>query len=344
MADPRFYKRSGPFRLDHVAARAGLRLSPNADPGRLISDVAALDVAGADELSYCAGKRHARELAETAAGACILHEDLAPKASPTTMLVFAEIPARAFAGVADLFYPPAPLSAAVDSAAEIHPSAKLGVGVVVGRGAIIGAGAELGRDTIIGPCSVIGPGVILGMACRIGPSVTITHALIGDRVIIHTGARLGSDGFGYTAGPEGLVKLPQLGRLIIQDDVEIGANTTIDRGALSDTVVGQGTKIDNLVQIGHNVKIGRGCVIAGQAGISGSCVLGDFVALGGQAGIADHVNIGTGARVGAQAGVMRDVPPGAAHTGSPARPARDAMRELATLERLAKERKRQRHE
>jgi UDP-3-O-[3-hydroxymyristoyl] glucosamine N-acyltransferase len=336
MADPRFYQRSGPFRLDHLAARAGLRLSPSADPSRLVADVAALEAASPEDLTFCADKRHSDALGGTAAGACILLEEMAAKAPPGMALIFAENPVLGFALVVSLFYPSPPLRPGIDPFADIDPSAKLAAGVEVHRGAIIGAGAEIGRDSVIGPNSLIGPGVTLGSACRIGPSVTITHALIGDRVIIYAGARLGTDGFGYVMSPGGHVKIPQLGRVIIQDDVEIGANATIDRGALGDTVVGQGTKIDNLVQIGHNVKIGRGCVIAALAGLSGSVVLGDFVAMGGQAGVADHVKIGSGARIGAQSGVMREVPPGTVQGGSPAKPMRERMREVATLERLAK--------
>jgi len=186
---------------------------------------------------------------------------------------------------------------------------------------------------------VIGPGCAIGAGGVIGAQVTIAFALIGDHVLIHPGARIGQDGFGFVSGPDGHLKIPQLGRVIIQDDVEIGANTTVDRGAGPDTVIGEGTKIDNLVQIGHNVRIGRHCVIAGQVGISGSTVLGDFVALGGKVGLSDHVTLGSGAQVAALSGVMRDIPPGEVHMGIPARPIREFMRETALLSRLAKKKK-----
>jgi UDP-3-O-[3-hydroxymyristoyl] glucosamine N-acyltransferase len=193
---------------------------------------------------------------------------------------------------------------------------------------------------VIGPDSEIGAGTLIaadrdGLADG-GTGATVAHALIGDRVIVHPGARIGQDGFGYLPSSAGHLKIPQSRRVIIQDDVEIGANTTIDRGSTRDTVIGEGTKIDNLVQIAHNVSIGRHCLIAGQVGISGSAVLGDFVMLGGKVGIADHVTIGTGAQLGAQSGVMHDVPPGERWLGSPAQPVRDFMKGVSVVRRLAR--------
>ena len=183
---------------------------------------------------------------------------------------------------------------------------------------------------------MIGPGVTIGRNCVIGAGASVLCALIGDRVIIHPGARIGQDGFGYLPSPRGHQKIPQARRVIIQDDVEIGANSTIDRGSTRDTVVGEGTKIDNLVQIAHNVSIGRHCLIAGQVGISGSSQVGDFVMMGGQVGLADHVTVGAGAMLGAQSGYMHDVPAGSRWLGSPALPARDFFRGVAALRRLAR--------
>ena len=202
--------------------------------------------------------------------------------------------------------------------------------------AVVGPGAEIGAGTLIAAGAVIGPGVAIGRDCAIGAGATVTHALIGDRVIIHPGVRIGQDGFGFLPSPKGHQRIPQTRCVIIQDDVEIGANATIDRGSTRDTVIGEGTKIDNLVQIAHNVSIGRHCLIAGQTGISGSAEVGDFVMMGGQVGLADHVTVGAGAMLGAQSGYMSDVPAGARWIGSPAQPVRDFMKGVAVLRRLVR--------
>ena len=201
---------------------------------------------------------------------------------------------------------------------------------------VIGPHAEIGSGSVICAGSVIGPNVRLGRNVTIGAGATIVHALVGNDVIIHSGVRIGQDGFGFAMGPQGHLKVPQVGRVIIQDRVEIGANTTIDRGANRDTIIGEGTKIDNLVQIGHNVVIGRHCVIVSQVGISGSTRLGDYVVMGGQSGSVGHVTIGTGAQIAGTASVSGDIPPGERWGGTPARPLRQWGRELATLQSLAK--------
>jgi UDP-3-O-[3-hydroxymyristoyl] glucosamine N-acyltransferase len=217
----------------------------------------------------------------------------------------------------------------------VHPDARLEAGVVVDPGAVIGQGASVGAGTIIGANAVVGPHVRIGRNCSIGAQACVQHALVGDRVIVHPGARIGQDGFGFAMGPGGHLKVPQIGRVIVQNDVEIGANSTIDRGANRDTVIGEGTKIDNLVQIGHNVTIGRHCVIVAHVGISGSTDIGDFVAIGGQVGIAGHLHVGPGAQIAAQSGVMNEVPAGAKWGGSPARPMRDWLRSIVTMEKLS---------
>jgi UDP-3-O-[3-hydroxymyristoyl] glucosamine N-acyltransferase len=222
------------------------------------------------------------------------------------------------------------------TAAHVHHSALIEANVTVDPLAVIGPNAQIGADTVIAAGAVIGPNVCVGRQCAIGAGASIINALLGDRVIVHPGVRIGQDGFGYLPSPKGHQKIPQTRRVIIQDDVEIGANTTIDRGATRDTVIGEGTKIDNLVQIGHNCSIGRHCLIVSQVGISGSVTVGDFAMLGGQVGVADHITIGAGAMLGARGGVMSNVPAGGRWAGFPAEPAGDWKRGVATLRRLTR--------
>jgi UDP-3-O-[3-hydroxymyristoyl] glucosamine N-acyltransferase len=218
----------------------------------------------------------------------------------------------------------------------IAPSARIGEGGTIAPNVFIGEGAEIGDDCAVGPGTVIGRGVQIGHKARIGPHVSISHALIGDRCIVHGGARIGQDGFGFVGGASGNFKIPQLGRVIIQDDVEIGANVCIDRGALADTLIGEGTKIDNLVQIGHNTRLGRRCIIVSQVGISGSCEIGDRAVLGGQVGVADHLRVGADSFVAAKAGVSRSLEGGRIYGGFPAKPVEQWRREVGVLSRLAK--------
>ncbi|MCC7281954.1 MAG: UDP-3-O-(3-hydroxymyristoyl)glucosamine N-acyltransferase, partial [Acetobacteraceae bacterium] len=214
-------------------------------------------------------------------------------------------------------------------------AALIGAGAEIGPFAVIEAGAELGPGCRIGPHAVIGEGCRLGEGCRIGAHASLSHAVLGARVFVYPGARIGQPGFGFAASADGFVTVPQLGRVLVGDDVEIGANCCVDRGSVGDTVIGAGTRIDNLVQIAHNVRIGRACVIVAQTGISGSAELGDFAQLGGQAGVTGHLKIGAKARIAAQAGVMTDVPDGAEYAGSPAENIRTHIRGIMTLRRLA---------
>jgi UDP-3-O-[3-hydroxymyristoyl] glucosamine N-acyltransferase len=235
------------------------------------------------------------------------------------------------------FYPPR-RQPSLRPGEAVHASARIAQDCQILPGCVIGDHAEIGAGSSIGPNAVIGPGVRIGRWCRIGAGVAISHALIGDRALIHPNAAIGQDGFGFVMGPMGHLKFPQLGRVIIQDDVEIGALCAIDRGALGDTVIGEGTKIDNLCQIGHNCRIGRHCVLAGMSGISGSATLGDFVVLAGRVGLADHVEIGAGAMIAAGSAVLRDVPAGTNYAGYPARPIAQWRREVALFSRMVKNR------
>jgi UDP-3-O-[3-hydroxymyristoyl] glucosamine N-acyltransferase len=344
MAEPFFFRRGTGLTVGEIISLTGAKPRPGADLNRRISGIAALDHAGPTDLTFFDNARYAHEAARTAAGVCLTTAALADRLPNGVAVLSAGAPYAAFVEVARALFPdalrPSSLFQAegVTPAATVHPTARMESRVTIDPGAVIGPRAEIGSGTVVGAGAVIGAGVRIGRDCSIGANVTISHALVGDRVIVHPGCAIGQDGFGFAPSPKGARKIPQVGRVIIQDDVEIGANSTLDRGALNDTVIGEGTKIDNLVQIAHNVSIGRHCLLAAQVGISGSSVLGDGVIMGGQAGVADHLTIGPGAKVGAQAGLMHDVPPGGRWGGTPARPGKQWLREVATLARLARAR------
>jgi UDP-3-O-[3-hydroxymyristoyl] glucosamine N-acyltransferase len=325
-----------------IAALTGAKLRAGDPADRRIRNVAPLDSAGASDLSFLDNSKYIGELATTRAGACLIAPRFVEQAPRQVVVLETPQPYPAFVAVtrklfANMLRPKSLFGINGRAAtAEIDPSARLEADVTIDPHAVIGARAQIGTGTLIGPGAVIGPGVHIGRHCAVGAHASILHALIGDRVIIHPGARIGQDGFGFLPSRQGHQKIPQTRRVIIQDDVEIGANTTIDRGATRDTVIGEGTKIDNLVQIGHNVSIGRHCVIVSQVGISGSVTIGDFAMLGGQVGIADHLTIGEGAMLGAKAGVMSNVPAGGRWGGFPAEPAIDWKRGQAIVRRLVR--------
>ena len=335
MADPRFFTRVGPFRLEELAALSNARLLRSEDGDRLISDVAPVETAAADEITFLDNRKYLDAFAACGAGAAFVQERDGPRAPPGMALLVTREPYKAFARAAQAFYPEPALAPGRAPSAVIAPSATIGEGCEIGPFAVIEAEARIGARCRIGAHSVIGVRVEIGDDCRIGAQVTLSHCLIGARVVLHPGVRIGQAGFGFAPDPAGPVKVPQLGRVLIGDDVDIGANTAIDRGSGHDTVIGPGSMIDNLVQIGHNVVLGRGCILAGQVGVSGSTKLGDFVMAGGQAGFAGHLTIGDGARIGAKSGLMRDVEPGETVMGNPAVPFTRFMRQVATLERLA---------
>jgi UDP-3-O-[3-hydroxymyristoyl] glucosamine N-acyltransferase len=332
--DPRFFRRSGPHSLAAVVDAA----EANAPPRRLmLTGVAPLQTAEADQVSFLGNRKYASALDETRAGAVIVHPDMAERVPPSAVAILADEPYVAWARVAALFHPLPPLRPGVHPSAVVAADAVVDGSAEIGPLAVVSSRAEIGPRCRIGPAAILGDGVVLGADCRIGAHASLSHALVGDRVTVYPGARIGQDGFGFAITGDAFLNVPQIGRVVVEDDVEIGANTTIDRGSLQDTHIGAGSRLDNLVQIGHNVRLGRGCVIVSQVGISGSTILEDHVMVGGQAGLTGHLRIGRRARIGAQAGVMSDVPSGADVVGSPAQPAREFFRHLAVLRRLVRE-------
>src|SRR5258707_6413731 len=320
MADPRFYDNRGPFRLAELCEEAGLDRPPNTDGGALVFDVAGLEQAGPPHLSFYDGRQGKEVFLATKAAWCLVSRRARDAVPPDTVLLPCADVGRVFAGIARRFYPQHELDIQPQETA-IHRSAKLGEGVVLAPGVIIGPDVEIGDGTRIGAYSVIGRGVTIGRRAEIGSHVWVGFAHLGDDVLIQPGVKIGASGFGFSSGPDGHLKIPQLGRAIIQDRVELGSNSTVDRGSLGDTVVGEGTKIDNLVQIGHNSRTGRHCIMAGQAGLAGSAVLGDFVIVGGKAAVSDHVTVGDRARIAGMSGVAFNVEGGREYGGIPARPA-----------------------
>jgi UDP-3-O-[3-hydroxymyristoyl] glucosamine N-acyltransferase len=339
MADPRFFREPAALSLARIAGLTGAELADPAHADFLVEDVATLEHAGESHISFLDNAKYRDAFQNTKAGACIVHPDMARIAPPGLRLLISKSPYRSYAQTAQAFYPVPMPETGISDTAQIHGTAKLGKGCVVEAYAVIGEGVEIGDDTWIEAHAVISSGCKIGKGCRIGSHATVAYALIGDYVRIYPGARIGQDGFGFAIDPAGFVKVPQLGRVIIEGHSEIGANTTIDRGALGDTVIGAGTWIDNLVQIAHNVKIGKGCIFAAQAGVSGSTEIGDYVAIGGQAGFAGHLKIGSMARIAAKSGVTRDIPPKGEWMGYPAMPMKQYLRQVATLNRLIAKKK-----
>jgi UDP-3-O-[3-hydroxymyristoyl] glucosamine N-acyltransferase len=333
VGDARFYTRSGPYNLAEVAAAAN---GTTAKSEHGLTGVAPLQAAGPDEVSFLDNRRYVSVLEKTRAGAVIVHPDMVDRVPASTIPIITTATYEGWARVAALFHPLAPPSPGVHPTAFVAPNATVDVTAEIGPFACIEAHVQIGPRCRIGPYASIGSGVSVGEDCRVGAHASVSHALLGSRVCLHPGVRVGQEGFGFATTKAGFLTVPHLGRVIIEDDVEVGANSTIDRGSIQDTVIGAGSRLDNLVQIGHNVRLGRCCVIVAQVGISGSTVLEDFVQVGGQAGMAGHLRIGRSAQIGAQAGVISDVPAGAVLLGSPAQSRHEFFRQVATLKRMAR--------
>ncbi len=334
MADPRFFQKIDRLTLEQVASLGEVSLPDNVDKTRSFTDVADLEKAGPNDISWAFIPKVRESLKNTKAGAVIVPEKFLSFVPEGCIPLIATDAHRSYGLVASAFYPNK-VEALISDKAVIDETAEMGEGCRIEAGAVIGAGVHLGKRCHIQPNAVIMTGVQMGDDCIVGANATVSHCIAGNKVYIYPGCHIGQDGFGFAMSPaKGPQKVPQLGRVIIGDDVEIGSSTCVDRGAMGDTVIESGTRIDNLVQVAHNVKLGKCCVMVSQVGIAGSCEFGDFVVAGGQVGFAGHLKIGTGAQIAAQSGLMSDVPAGAILMGSPAVPHKEYMRQVIAIKGL----------
>lgn len=336
MVDTRFYKNNGPFSLQKVAEICQAKLLDESKAAVEVKDLATLFGAKEGEVCFFFDKKKKEAAAEIKATACVTTEDLAPFVPEGVIKLIAANPHLGFLKLNYAMYEELLPAPAISKTAAIAPTAQIGKGCYIGDFVVIEDGVKIGDNCVIEANVVIGKNCEIGNKCRIGVGTNIMHCLMGNECYIYGGVRIGWDGFGFMMLQGQHKRVPQLGRVIIGNDVEIGANSCVDRGALDDTVIGDGCRIDNLVMVAHNVKLGRGCILVSQTGIAGSCTFGDYCVCGGQTGFADHLNIGSGAQIGAQSGIMRDIEPGAVMMGYPAVPIKDFMRQTAYVQKLAK--------
>lgn len=336
MVDKSFYNIKSDITLRLVSEVTGATLLDQSKGSEKIEQISTMKSAQAGDICFFYDRKSKEKAAEIKAKACITTEDLKSFVPENVIVLISDNPKEAFIKLNEFMYAERKPNVGIDSTAKIAAGAKIGKDCYIGPYVVIGENAEIGDNCIIEAHAFIDHDCKIGARCRIGSGAAIAYSLIGNDCYIYSGARIGYDGFGFQLINGQHHRIPQLGRVIIGNDVEIGANSCIDRGALDDTVIGDGTRIDNLVQIAHNDKLGRGCVVVAQVGIAGSCNLGNYVVLGGQVGLADHLNIGDGVQIGAQSGAMRDIEPGAVVMGSPCVPFKDFMRQVAFVQKNSK--------
>lgn len=341
MADSRFYEKSPALSASALAEIIGAELSKGKEDC-LISDVASLAFAGKGDVSFLNNSpKYIDQLGSSKAGTVIVSSDKLELVPDGAVALAVNNPHQAYVLAAQYFYPNATRMIPVPGVQDVpvHPSAKIEDDVQIGLGAVIGSDVEIGAGTIIGANAVIGQGCVIGRDCVIGAQSVLAYTMLGDRVLIHPQVAIGQDGFGFSIGKERHVKIPQLGRVILHNDVEIGAGTKIDRGALLDTIIGEGSKIDNLVQIAHNVEIGRHCLIVSHVALAGSSKVGDFVMIGGNSSVVGHLKVGDGVIIRSHSLVTKSVLAGSVIAGCPAKPINQWRKEIAILSRLAKNKK-----
>ncbi|HYW64727.1 MAG TPA: UDP-3-O-(3-hydroxymyristoyl)glucosamine N-acyltransferase [Bradyrhizobium sp.] len=343
MAQPSFLKQPPWSTLADIAALTVAHLVDASHAERKVRGLASLEEAGPAHLTFFDNLKYAGQLAQTRAGACFVSERFAVDVPSHVAVLRAPDPLRAFVTLARELYGetlrPSPWfgDSGIAPSAIIHPTAHLEDDVHIEPLAVIGPGVEIGTGTVIGSGVVIGANVRIGRDCNVGANSSLQFALLGNNVLIHPGCHIGQDGFGFVFASGRQIKVPQAGRVLIQNDVEIGAGTTIDRGSLRDTIIGEGTKIDNQVQLGHNVAVGRHCLLASKVAVGGSVTIGDYVALGAGVGLNNHIFIGDGAQVTAMSGVKDDVPPKGRWGGFFAKPTKQWFREILAVERLVRD-------
>lgn len=340
MADARFFEFTGAKTLREIIEITHTQVYGDLPEGvhmdSCFHNVETLQKASLQDAAVFHNMKYKKDLESTQAGIIFVEESHAHLCPRTSVVLVSNTPYRAFAQFSTAMYPDHnSFYTGSTQDTPIHPTAKIGNNCKLESGVSIGSNVVIGDNCFIGANTTIGKGVQIGNECRIASNVTVTHTLMGNKVVLHTGVRIGQTGFGFHMDKKGHLALPQLGRVRIEDDVDIGANTTIDRGSSEDTVIGAGCRIDNLVMIGHNVQIGKGCVIVAQVGISGSSKIGDYSVIAGQVGIAGHLNVGKGVMIAAQSGITKDIPDGMVVGGSPAVPIAQWHRQVLTLKKIA---------